>query len=43
MENDRFKVIAGIDAHAYTHHVALIADYGKHLRPLHSGVIPPVT
>ena len=31
MENDRFKVIAGIDTHADTHHVALITDYGKNL------------
>ena len=31
MTNGQFKVIAGIDTHADTHHVALITDYGKHL------------
>lgn len=31
MTNERFKVIAGIDTHADTHHVALITDYGKRL------------
>lgn len=31
MTNEQFKVIAGIDTHADTHHVALITDYGKKL------------
>lgn len=31
MANEQAKVIAGIDTHADTHHVALITDYGKHL------------
>lgn len=31
MANEESKVIAGIDTHADTHHVALITDYGKHL------------
>lgn len=31
MANEEFKVIAGIDTHADTHHVALITDYGKRL------------
>ncbi|UIK89011.1 hypothetical protein [Arthrobacter polaris] len=29
MTNEQFEVIAGIDTHADTHHVALITDYGK--------------
>ena len=31
MTNEKLKVIAGIDTHADTHHVALITEYGKHL------------
>ncbi|MDQ0094661.1 IS110 family transposase [Paeniglutamicibacter psychrophenolicus] len=31
MTNAQFKVIAGIDTHADTHHVALVTDYGKRL------------
>ncbi len=31
MANEQYKVIAGIDTHADTHHVALVTDYGKHL------------
>lgn len=31
MANTQFKVIAGIDTHADTHHVALVTDYGKRL------------
>jgi len=31
MTNETLKVIAGIDTHADTHHVALITEYGKHL------------
>ncbi|MGP5197380.1 IS110 family transposase [Arthrobacter rhombi] len=31
MTNEIPKVVAGIDTHADTHHVALITDYGKHL------------
>ncbi|MDJ0314623.1 NAD(P)-binding domain-containing protein [Arthrobacter sp. H35-D1] len=31
MTNEQFEVIAGIDTHADTHHVALITDYGKRL------------
>jgi transposase len=31
MTNEAAKVIAGIDTHADTHHVALITEYGKHL------------
>jgi len=31
MTNEKLKVIAGIDTHADTHHVALITGYGKHL------------
>ncbi|MEB0002484.1 IS110 family transposase [Cryobacterium sp. RTC2.1] len=31
MTNDDISVIAGIDTHADTHHVAIITNYGKHL------------
>jgi transposase len=31
MTNEDIKVIAGVDTHADTHHVALITEYGKHL------------
>ncbi|MDQ0095960.1 IS110 family transposase [Paeniglutamicibacter psychrophenolicus] len=31
MSNEQFKVIAGIDTHSDTHHVALVTDYGKRL------------
>lgn len=31
MTNEAIKVIAGVDTHADTHHVALITEYGKHL------------
>lgn len=31
MTNEQYKVIAGIDTHADTHHVALITEYGKRL------------
>ena len=31
MANEQYKVIAGIDTHADTHHVALVTDYGKRL------------
>lgn len=31
MTNGDIKVIAGVDTHADTHHVALITEYGKHL------------
>jgi transposase len=31
MTNEDIKVIAGVDTHADTHHVALINEYGKHL------------
>ena len=31
MTNTDWKVIAGVDTHADTHHVALITEYGKHL------------
>jgi transposase len=31
MANENYKVIAGIDTHADTHHVALVTDYGKRL------------
>ncbi|WP_427017056.1 IS110 family transposase (plasmid) [Pseudarthrobacter sp. P1] len=31
MTNEDMKVIAGVDTHADTHHVALITEYGKHL------------
>lgn len=29
MTNEQIKVIAGIDTHADTHHVALITEHGK--------------
>lgn len=31
MTNEDMKVIAGVDTHADTHHVAVINEYGKHL------------
>ena len=31
MTNEQIKVIAGIDTHADTHHVALITEHGKRL------------
>lgn len=31
MTNEQVNVIAGIDTHADTHHVTLVADYGKRL------------
>ncbi|MGP5318977.1 IS110 family transposase [Arthrobacter rhombi] len=31
MENEQFEVIAGIDKHAETHHVALITNFGRRL------------
>lgn len=31
MANEQVKVIAGIDTHADTHHVALVTEYGKRL------------
>jgi transposase len=31
MATEQYKVIAGIDTHADTHHVALVTDYGKRL------------
>lgn len=31
MENEQFEVIAGIDTHADTHHVALITNFGRRL------------
>ncbi|MHA7221209.1 IS110 family transposase [Arthrobacter sp. RHLT1-20] len=31
MTNDITKVIAGVDTHADTHHVAMINEHGKHL------------
>lgn len=31
MANELLKVIAGVDTHADTHHVAIITEYGKHV------------
>ena len=31
MANEQLKVIAGIDTHADTHHVAVITETGQHL------------
>jgi transposase len=31
MANDLLKVIAGVDTHADTHHVAIITEHGKHV------------